>query len=630
MRQFGRVSLSLVALLALLALLAPVALGLVLLGARPAQAEPAHAIAMHGEPRHKAGFEHFDYVNPDAPKGGELRRGVQGTFDSFNPFVLRGNPASGIGNLYDTLLTHGRDEPFALYGLLAESIETPPDRSWVEFRLRPEARWHDGTPVTAEDVVWTFNFLTERNEAHRGKVVPHYRFYYGNVTAVKALDDHRVRFEFKPGDNRELPLILGEIPILPKHYWTAEGRDPTKPATTPPLGSGPYRVASFEAGRHVVYERVEDYWGKDLNVNIGLNNFDRLRYDYFRDETVMVEALKSGAFDFRLENSSKHWATAYDIDAVEDGLLVKEMLPDRTPAGMQGYVFNLRRPVFQDPAVRAALTYAFDFEWSNRTLFYGLYKRTRSYFDASELAATGRPQGRELALLEPFRDQLPEQVFTQAYQPPVSDGSGNNRANLREAAIRLRKAGWRVQDGVLTHEETGQPLAFEILLYSPLQERIALPFAKDLKKIGVQAKVRTVDISQYRERLQNFDYDMIVTVWGQSLSPGNEQRDFWTSAAADRPGSRNYAGIRHPAVDALVEKVIAASDRESLIIACRALDRILQWGHYVIPHWHIDAHRVVYWNKLARPETTPLLGPDLMSWWEEPEKAATLDAALGR
>jgi len=576
-----------------------------------------HGIAMHGDLKYGRDFKHFDYVNPRAPKGGEVRLSAIGTFDTFNPFIIKGNPVDGIGRIYDTLMVGSADEAFSQYGLLAEKVELPKDRSWVAFTLRPEARWHDGKPVAVEDVIWTFDTL-------RTKGQPFYRGYYGNVDKVEKSGDRTVKFLFKPGANRELPLILGQLPILPKHYW--EPRDFTKTTLDPPLGSGPYKIAGFEPGRRVRYERVEDYWGKDLPVNVGRDNFDVIQHDYYRDGTVALEAFKANEYDFRAENSSKAWATAYDFPAIASGAVKKEELPHNRSTGMQGFVFNARRPLFQDPRVRRALAYVFDFEWSNRTLFYGQYARTRSYFDNSELAATGLPTGAEKSILEPHRQRLPTEVFTAVYDPPATDGSGKIRGNLREAAKLLRAAGWQVDKTTrkLTHTRTGEVMDFEILLVSPLFERVVLPFKKNLSRLGITANVRTVDSAQYRRRLDDFDFDMIVGTWGQSLSPGNEQRNYWGSAFADRPGSRNLVGIKSPVVDALIEGVIAASDRESLVNQVRALDRVLQWGHWVIPHWHIPYDRIVYWDKFGRPAVTPAQGVQFDTWWVEPAKSAAV------
>jgi microcin C transport system substrate-binding protein len=582
-----------------------------------AVASADHGIAMHGDLKYPAGFKHFDYVDPQARKGGAVRLAAIGTYDTFNPFIVKGNAEAGIGRIYDSLMAASADEPFSQYGLLAETVETPPDRSWVVFTLRKQARWHDGKPVSVDDVVWTFETL-------RSKGLPFYRAYYAHVSSVERSGERGVKFIFREGSNRELPLILGQFPILPKHYWAA--RDFEKTTLEPPLGSGPYRVGNFEPGRQVTYERVDDYWGQQLAVNVGRHNFGSIRVDYYRDTTVAIEAFKAGEYDFRLENSSKDWATAYDFPALRQKLVRKEELPHQRSTGMQAYVFNTRRPRFQDRRVRQALAHAFDFEWSNKTLFYGQYTRTRSYFENSELAARGLPGPAELAILEPFRGRLPEEVFTQEYRPPTTDGSGKVRANLRTAVGLLRDAGWTVDEKtrVLTHRDSGQVMKFEILLVNPLFERITLPFVKNLERLGVEANVRTVDTAQYRRRVDNYEFDLIVHGWGQSLSPGNEQREFWTSAFADRPGSRNVAGMKDPAIDELVELLVAATNRDSLVAHTRALDRVLQWGHWLIPHWHIPYDRVVFWDLFGRPQQVPPQGFQFDAWWVDAERAEAL------
>jgi microcin C transport system substrate-binding protein len=584
----------------------------------PAGAAKGHGIAMHGDLKYPADFAHFDYADPRARKGGKIKHSAIGTFDSFNAFIIKGSPAAGIGEIYDTLLTPAADEPFSEYGLLAESVETPADRSWVTFRLRPEARWHDGKPVTADDVLWTFETLKEKGH-------PFFRAYYGAVEKTEKLDDRTVRFRFVPGENRELPLILGQLAVLPKHWW--EGRDFGATILEAPLGSGPYKIESFEPGRRIRYRRVDDYWGRDLPVNVGRHNAGEIEYDYYRDGTVALEAFKAGEYDFRLENSSKSWATAYDFPALKEGLVKREEIPHDRPAGMQAFAFNTRRPLFQDARVRRALGYAFDFEWSNRSLFYGQYTRTRSFFDNSELAAKGLPSPEEFALLEPFRAQLPPEVFTQAYQPPSTDGSGNLRSNLKQAVALLREAGFTIEPKTkkLTNTATGQPMRFEILLVDPEFERIVLPFKKNLERLGIDADVRVVDTAQYRRRLDDFDFDVTIASWPQSLSPGNEQREFWGSAFAERPGSRNLLGVHSPAVDALIESVIAAPDRASLVQRVRALDRVLQWGHWVIMQWHIPYDRVASWDRFGRPAVTPSQGVQLDTWWIDPEKQRALE-----
>ena len=582
------------------------------------QVTPAHGIAMHGDLKYGPDFTHYDYVNPDAPKGGEVRLAAIGGYDSFNPFIVRGRSAAGIGLIYDSLLTSSADEAFSKYGHVAESVEVPDDRSWIIFTLDPKARWHDGKPVSVDDVIWSFNTLKEQG-------APFYRFYYSNVATPERVGPRKVKFSFTGGENRELPLIIGELTILPKHYW--EGRDFSKTTLEPPLGSGAYKISSFETNRSITYERVANYWAKDHPTQVGTSNFGTLRYDYYRDATVAQEAFKAGEFDFRAENGSKAWATAYNIPAVKDGLINKEELPHNRSSGMQGFVFNLRNPLFQDRTVRRALANAFDFEWSNGALFYGQYTRTRSFFDNSELAATGLPKGRELEILRPYRGQIPDEVFTQVYAPPKTDGSGNVRGNLRNAQRLLRSAGWEVDKAnrKLTNIKTGQVMAFEILLVSPLFERIVLPFKQNLDRLGVDVKVRIVDTAQYQERINKYEFDMMVSTWGQSLSPGNEQRDFWGSAAADRDGTRNLAGLKDPAIDELVEKLISAPDRVSLIDYTRALDRVLQWQHIVIPNWHIPYDRLVYWNKFSRPEITPIRGAQFFTWWVDEEKSTQLE-----
>lgn len=581
--------------------------------------KPVHAIAMHGQPKYAAGFKHFDYVNPQAPKGGTFRTSGFGSFDSLNGFALKGEAANGLGMIYDSLTTASADEPFTRYGLLAESMEIPEDRTWIIFHLRPEARWHDGKPITADDVVWTVKALTTNPT-----VSPHFRFYYADIELVEALDPHTVKFTFKPVGNRELPLTVGEIPILPKHYWTepGAGRDIGKSSLDAPLGSGPYKIGKLETGRYIAYDRVRDYWGKDLNVHIGQNNFNTQRVEYFRDGNVAVEGFKGGAYDFRAENMSKVWATGYNIPAVKNGLIIKEIINHQNTAPGQGYAYNIRREIFKDPRVRQALAYAFDFSWSNRNLFYGLYKRTRSYFGNSALEAKGLPAGEELEILEKYRGRIPDEVFTTEYNPPATKGDGRIRSNLKIADRLLKEAGWIIQGKDRVHKDTGQKLAFEIMLAQPAFERITLPFAKNLERLGVTANVRTVDTAQYIKRLETHDFEMVVAAWGQSLSPGNEQRSYWGSEAATAPASRNHVGISDPVVDELIRLIIAAPDRDSLEQRTRALDRVLQWGHYMVPHWYADYDRVLYWNKYSRPDVKLPYGYRTSRWWYDEAKAA--------
>ena len=582
-------------------------------------AETSHGLAMHGDLKYPAGFKNFEYTNPAAPKGGTVRLNAVGTFDSFNSFIVKGNGAAGLGFIYDNLMHGSADEAFSQYGQLAESIEVPKDRSWAAFTLRAEAKWHDGKPVSVADVIWTFNTLTTKG-------TPFYRFYYGNVADVVQTGPRTVRFNFKPGENRELPLILGQLTILPKHYW--QNRDFTKTTLEPPLGSGPYKIESFEAGRSITYTRIKDWWGENIPVNRGQYNFDTIRYDYYRDSTVALLAFKGGEYDYRAENSSKAWATAYKTPNVEKGLIRKVEINHNRSSGMQAFVMNTRRDLFKDRRVRKALAYGFDFEWSNKNLFYGQYSRTRSYFDNSELAATGVPEGDELKLLEPYRGRIPDEVFSQSYNPPKNDGSGNVRRNLRSGGRLLTEAGWRIKDNKRVHEKTGKPLEFEVLLVSPLFERIVLPFAKNLEKLGVAVRVRTVDPSQYRRRIDTFDFDVIVGGAGQSLSPGNEQRSYWGSIAADIEGGRNTIGIKDPVIDELIEKVIAAPDRKALVASVKALDRVLQWGHWVIPHWHAKYDRVAYWDKFGRPRITPIQGNQFLAWWVDPKKEEALKSNI--
>jgi microcin C transport system substrate-binding protein len=593
---------------------------ILLLGSILAQeAYKGSAISLNGDIKYVEGFGHFEYVNPDAPKGGILTMSAIGNYDSFNSFISEGVSPSGIGLLYDTLTVGSLDEPFTEYGLLAESIEVPADKSYVQFVLRENAKWHDGVPVTADDVVFSFETLTTQGD-------PFFADYYASVSGAEKIDDRTVRFNFSGETNNELPLIMGQIQILPKHYW--EGKDFSQVLNEPPLGSGPYKVKEFDTGRSITYERVADYWAKDLPVTVGQYNFDELRYDYYTDPTVAVEAFVAGKYDFRAESSSKNFATAYEVPAQTEGRLIKTVLPNEIGAGMQGMFFNTRLPKFQDPKVREALGYAFDFEWSNKNLFYDQYARSTSYFSNSELASSGLPQGKELDILEKYRDQVPEEVFTTEFTVPVTDGSGNLRDNLRVAQEILGEAGWTVKDGKLSND-AGENLDFEILLDSPLFERIVQPFAQNLERLGITATITTLeDPSQYEERVLKHDYDLIIQVIGQSQSPGNEQRNYWSSEAADTEGSRNFAGIKNPAIDGLISDVISAPDRDTLVAATHALDRVLLWNHYVIPTWYVSGTRVVYWNKFGLPETLPIYAaaggfPNV--WWLDEEKAVTVN-----
>ncbi|WP_048307540.1 extracellular solute-binding protein [Halomonas sp. PR-M31] len=570
-------------------------------------------LAMYDEPTLPGDFTHFPYVNPDAPKGGELTRDAIGSFDSTNPFIVTGTPANGLAQIYDTLMVNNPDEPFSMYGLLAQGVRLDPDRRWMEFDLNPKARFHDGEPVTAEDVVFSFRLLRDEGQ-------PFYAAYYADVTSAQRLDDDTVRFEFSPNNSRELPLILGQLPILPEHFW--KGRDFNTPTLDSLLGSGPYRIAKVEPGRRIVYERVEDYWGENLPVNRGRHNIDRLIFDYYRDQTVALEAFKAGNLDMRIESSARNWATAYDFPALKQGFVKKLEIPDGQPAGMQAFVMNLRRDKFKDVRVREALNLAFDFPWLNDNLFYGAYERTHSYFENSEMAAKGEPSGAELALLEPHRDQLSERVFDEALPMEQPD---DVRPRLRKALGLLRDAGYEVQNGQLIKRESGQPFTLEILLYDAQFERIVQPLIRNFERIGIKSKIRIVDVNQYLNRLRGFDFDMIVGSFPQSANPGNEQREFWTSDFADQPQSRNLIGLKNPIIDELVGKLIRADSREELDTAAQALDRVLRWGFYVIPQYHLAATRIALWDKYGYPEPFPEFNIDLDAWWVDPERAEAVN-----
>ncbi len=590
-----------------------------LICAMPARAQETvrtYAFSMLGAPALPANFTHFPYADPAAPKGGTMALSAVGSFDSFNPFVLRGS-AADITRLYDTLLRASADEASTAYVHLASAIELPADKLGVTFDLRPEAKFHDGHPVTAEDVVWTFNTLREKGR-------PFYRQYYADVTEVQAINPHRVEFRFKSTSNRELPLILGEMPILPKHWWAS--RDFTKPLTEPPLGSGPYRIGKFEFGRIVSYERVPDWWARDMPTGLGTQNIGTITVEYFRDATVALEAFKAGQVDFRQENIAKQWATAYDFPAVQKGLVKKEEIRHHLPTGMQGFAFNVRRPLFSDVRVRKALAWVFDFEWANKNLFYSAYTRTSSYYSNSDLESSGVPEGAELALLENFRDKVPPTLFTQPFTLPVTDGSGNNREELRTALDLFKQAGWTVKDRKLVDAE-GHQMSFEIVLDQPSFERVALPYVETLKKLGVEARVRTVDPAQYQRLTDSFDFDMAVVVMGESASPGNEQLGFWSCASGKQEGGDNVMGICDPAVDALVTKLVNAPDYARQIVAAHALDRVLLAGWYVVPHWHTQYTRIAYWNRFGRPNVPVRTGVAMDTWWVNAALAAATDAA---
>lgn len=580
------------------------------LSQEPTPQQGSHALAMHGKPKYTEGFTHFDYANPDAPKGGSIVRYARGSFDSFNQFITKGNPATGIGYIYDSLTVGSRDEPFTQYGLVAERIFIPTERDSVTFFLNKKARFHDGHPITAEDVVFSFNTLVELG-------TPHYRAYYADVTGVTIVNEHTVTFSFRDGKNRELPLILGQFEILPAHYWAKEKF--ASAAVSPPLGSGPYKVSDFNLGKDVTFQRVEDYWAKDHPARKGHFNFNEIRFDYYRDPDVALEALKSQKFDLIEENSSKRWATLYEGEAFDSGEIVKMTIPHQNPAGMQAFAINTRRDLFSDPKIRQALSLAFDFEWTNKNLFFGAYTRSTSYFSNSELASNGLPSSEELVLLEPYKDDLPAELFTTPYPIPTTKGNGKNRLNLRTATKLLKQAGWAIEDGVLKNKD-GKPFNFEILLYQKDFERITSPYIKNLEKLGIVATIKVVGGAQYIERRREFDFDMIIQTFGQSSSPGNEQRDYWYSGFADHRGSRNIIGVKDPIIDILIDKVIGAETREDLITACKALDRVLLWGHYVVPQWHISSYRVASRNFFKRPKIAPKYSLGFDTWWKEPNR----------
>lgn len=586
-----------------------------------------HALSLVGEPGYGPDFKHFDWVNPDAPKGGTVRQWAMGSFDSLNAFSVQGSVALGIGLIYDTLMATSPDEPSTEYGLVAEWVSFPDDFSTATFGLRPEARFHDGEPIKPEDVIFSLEAL---KEAH-----PHYNAYYRNVVRAERTGEHEVTFTFDQTGNRELPQIVGQLPVLPKHFWEGENasgspRDLSRSTLEVPLGSGPYKIRSVDPGRSIIYERVENWWAKDLPVSKGQWNFDQLVYTYFRDRVPAFEAFKVGTIDFWRETSAKNWATSYAFDAVRRGLVKKEEIPIKRVTPMQAFVMNLRRPQFQDVRVRQAFNLAFDFEWMNKSLFFDQYKRTESFFGNSELEATGLPRGRELEILTEIKDEVPPEVFTTEWTNPVSATPQDQRNNLRQAARLLAEAGWKPQNGVLTNAK-GEQLAVEFLLVQPDFERVVLPFKTNLERLGVRVSVRIVDTSQYQRRVDTFDYDIVVDSFPQSNSPGNEQRNFWGSAAADTQGSMNSIGIKNPAVDKLIDKIIFAEDRDELVAATRALDRVLLWNFYVIPQWHTPFDRIAVWDKFGRPEKLPEQDPSFLRvWWLDPDKQQQLNAQGGR
>jgi microcin C transport system substrate-binding protein len=594
--------------------------------AQSATGEPAwrHALSLFGDVKYPADFKRFDYVNPDAPKGGLVRQLEIGTFDSFNLVVAgaKGSVAGGVSLIHQTLMTQSFDEVDGAYGTLAEAAAFPDDFSYVIYRLRPAARWHDGKPVTTDDVIFSFEAFKKNS--------PMYSSYYRHIVKCEKVAERDVKFTFDGPGNRELPTITGQLIILPKHWWEgtdSQGRKRDVSATTLdiPLGSGPYRIKEFVAGRSLLLERVQDYWGKDLPQSIGQNNFDQIRYEFFRDDTVAREAFKADQLDWILERSAKEWSVAYDFPAVRENRVIKEKFPIRSSGRMQGFGFNLRRALFKDARLRRAFNYAYDFEEMNRQLSTGEYTRDNSYFDGTELASSGLPEGLELKILETVRDQVPAEVFTTPYQNPVGGNPEAVRNNLREATRLLKEAGFEIRDRKLV-DPAGQPVSIEILNPDQGMERIALFYKPSLERLGIAVSVRTVDDVQYQNRIRSFDFDITTVIWGQSLSPGNEQREFFGSQAADRPGTRNIPGIKNPAVDALIERIIFAKDRAELVASSKALDRVLLWNFYVVPQFTYGFQRYARWDRFSHPEPLPQYGvagfPSL--WWWDADKAAKI------
>jgi microcin C transport system substrate-binding protein len=585
----------------------------------------SHGFTLFGDLKYGPGATHFDYVNPDAPKGGTYRYSFAASFDNLNPFIVAGTaPVTSLPFIvYEGLMERSGDEPASVYGLIAATVTYPDDYSWAEFALRDGARWNDGEPITPADVIFSLDLLKTSGS-------PQYRSNYADVIGVEQTGPRSVRFRFQGGRPRGTLYTVAQMPILPKHYW--EGRDFARPSIDLPLGSGPYRIASVDPGRSIVYERVRDHWSADLPVNRGRYNFDRIRHDYYRDISIQHEALLARNVDLRWETLPTQWATGYDVEPVRDGRLIKEKLPFAGTTMYAGYFFNTRKARFQDARVREAIANAFDFAWTNRMIFHGLYTRLQSYFENSELAATGLPTAAEKALLQPFRDKLPPRLFTEPFRSPVTDGTrASLRENLRKAGRLLEDAGWTIRDGKLVNQE-GQPLTFEVISWDPFFERITGPFITNLQLLGIDARQRTVDTAQWFSRMQTFDYDVSIAFYmPQSLSPGAELREFFGSALADQPGSRNYMGIRDPVVDALIEDIVNAVDRPARVAATRALDRVLLWRHYSIPHYYPPYIPIVYWDRFGRPEKEAEwfnLIWIMPNWWIDPEKDAALDAEM--
>ncbi len=591
-------------------------LGLTLsLNPASASARPSHGLSVFGDLKYPADFTNFDYVNPSAPKSGSLSTIGATTYSSLNGFILKGDAAQGLDYLFDSLMVPAQDEPDAVYGLVAKTADVAEDGLSVTFELRKSARFADGTPVTAQDVVFSFNILKEKGH-------PNLALQLRDIVKAQAVNDYTVTYTFKGTQLRDLSLIVARLPIFSKAYYATREFDKT--TLEPPLGSGPYRIKKFKVGRSITYQRRDDYWAKDLPVNKGRYNFDTLVFEYFRDRTAEFEAFKKGAYDLREEFTSRVWATQYNFPAIKDGRVITATLPNDEPSGAQGFFLNMRRDKFSDKRVRKALDYAFDFKWTNEKLFYGAYKRTNSFFENSVMKATGKPQGAELALLEPFRSQLPKEVFSQVYMSPVSDGSGQDRKLLRTATRLLKQAGWTIKDGVRINQK-GEKFTIEFLTFSPSFERIIAPIIKNLKLLGIKASIRRVDPAQYQERLKSFDFDITTRRYTLRITPGVELRSYWGSAYADIKGSLNLSGIKDPVVDALIEKVTTAKSREQLNVAARALDRVLRAGNYWIPQWYKASHTIAYWNKFSYPAIKPKYGRGIIeTWWYDAAKAAKL------
>ncbi|HXX25900.1 MAG TPA: extracellular solute-binding protein [Pseudolabrys sp.] len=593
-----------------------------------AQANPQarvwkHGLSLFGEPKYPADFKNFDYVNPAAPQGGVVREIAFGNFDNFNLVVagVKGNLANGLELINESLTTAALDEVSTEYGLLAESVSFPDDRSSVTYRLRANARWQDGRPVTPEDVIFSLDAFKANS--------PQLAAYYRHVTKAEKTGERDVTFVFDGPGNRELPQIVGQLSVLPKHWWEgtdAKGRkrDITQTTLEPPLSSGPYRIGDFVPGRNIVYERNPDYWGKGLNVTVGAHNFEQVRYEYFRDSTVGLEAFKGDQVDWRTENSAKNWATSYDFPAVRDKRVVLEEFPIRNFGIMQAFAFNIRRPQFQDPRVRRAFNFVFDFEEMNRQIFYGQYNRIASFFEGTELASAGLPEGKELEILQTVRDQVAPDLFTKSYTNPVNDDPQKVRDNLREAIRLFREAGYEIRNTKLVDAKTGAPFSVEFLADDPTIERLVLFYRPSLQRLGMTVNIRVVDSAQYENRLRQWDFDIITASWGESLSPGNEQRGYWGSAAADQPGSRNLIGIKNPAVDKLIDRVIFSKDRDELVAATKALDRVLLWNFYVVPQWTYGKQRTARWDRFSHPDNMPKYGAAAFPsiWWWDKDKAA--------